>query len=311
MFSFLLEVMSCKHLMIRICFLWMLMVIAVEAWNIVHFPFIRELPIFLSSLLSPVCIPNTHPFLIADSQPAIISTSSSSTLNKKSFLATDLPKVKKSRPSQWELLRQKRTAAIKDLQQKGFVQIDTDNDLGKQFLSFPWIPDQKIPYKQLSPKQRLINEVSAGAIGEITKDSLLHWVDTLKTLKQAEKKKQIDLVPPTPEPMNTTYIAPSDVAATFGSESQTSLLPSKLMPTHFFSQFNLKSLYAGFPIVALASIPQGGSFFLVKKGLLFLWFQILVLFFQIGHIVPDATVISLETSADFLCRDSDVHGHRF
>ena len=29
---------------------------------------------------------------------------------------------------------------------------------------------------------------------------------------------------------------------------------------------DLKNLYAGFPIVLLTSIPQGGMFFLVKKG---------------------------------------------
>lgn len=84
-----------------------------------------------------------------------------------------------------EGVRLKRTAALKSMQEKGIIKIDTD-DSGNQFLSLPWIPDKKLPYKTLSVKQRLINEVSAGAFGEISKDVMLHWVDTLKTRRQAQ-----------------------------------------------------------------------------------------------------------------------------
>ena len=83
----------------------------------------------------------------------------------------------------WELARQKRTIAIKTLEQKGIVSVETD-EVGNQFLALPWIPDRKIPYKSLSIKQRLLNEVCAGAFGEISKDALLHAVDTAKTRRQ-------------------------------------------------------------------------------------------------------------------------------
>ncbi len=220
-------------------------------------------------------------------KPIKLITDSTSTAKKKtsdqSTLSTTSSLAKKPRQSQWDLLRQKRTAAIKDLQQKGFIQIDTDNDSGKQVIFFPWIPDQKIPYKQLSAKQRLINEVSAGAFGEIAKDSLLHWVDTLKTRKQAEKKKlllqqleenefnvtrtTLDIPHITfPTTVNTknridnAAISLSNPGISENQESNNNIIIQRLL--------DFKSLYAGFPIVALASIPQGGSFFLLKKGIL-------------------------------------------
>eukprot|EP01040_Poterioochromonas_malhamensis_P005975 gene5975-6422_t len=218
-------------------------------------------------------------------KPIKVATDPTSTTKKKtsdqSTLSTTSSLAKKPRQSQWDLLRQKRTAAIKDLQQKGFIQIDTDNDSGKQVIFFPWIPDQKIPYKQLTAKQRLINEVSAGAFGEIAKDSLLHWVDTLKTRKQAEKKKLLlqqeeengsnvtittsDSAQITfPTTVNTKNRIDNAVISLANSESsenqESNIIIRKLL--------DFKSLYAGFPIVALASIPQGGSFFLLKKGIL-------------------------------------------
>jgi hypothetical protein len=52
----------------------------------------------------------------------------------------------------------------------------------------PGLVDQRLPYKSLTTVQRLQNEVYAGAIGELSKDVLLHAVDTLKTRKQAQKK---------------------------------------------------------------------------------------------------------------------------
>jgi hypothetical protein len=140
----------------------------------------------------------------------------------------------------WELARQKRTAAVKLMQNKGILQIDTD-DAGNQFLKLPWIPDHRVKYKSLSLTQRLQNEVCAGAFGELSKDVLLHAVDTAKTRKQAQKKAALssggDLTPTDPT-------SPS-IGSVLGG---------------------LKDLYAGFPVVLMSSIPQGGMFFFVKKG---------------------------------------------
>lgn len=165
----------------------------------------------------------------------------------------------------WELARQKRTAAMKDLQEKGILTIDTD-DAGNQFLRLPWIPDRRLPYKSLSVEQRLVNEVSAGAFGEITKDVMLHWVDTLKTRRQATKKQMTN---------STTAVAvvvdgPTSIAAGASSDSTTTAVPSSSSEEPFSplaAVLQMKSLYAGFPVVAVASIPQGGMFFFVKKGL--------------------------------------------
>ena len=141
----------------------------------------------------------------------------------------------------WEMARQKRTAAVKLMQDKGILQIDTD-DAGNQFLKLPWIPDHKVKYKSLSLTQRLSNEVCAGAFGEFSKDVLLHAVDTAKTRKQAQKKAAastgiLEVVPPEFKPV------------TVGSTLS-----------------NLKDMYAGFPVVLMSSIPQGGIFFFMKKG---------------------------------------------
>ena len=93
-----------------------------------------------------------------------------------------------SKPSPgWEMARQKRTAAIKVMEEKGIVHVQTDES-GNQFLSFPWFPDKKIPYKSLSISQRLQSEVFAGAFGEFAKDIILHPVDTMKTRRQAKKR---------------------------------------------------------------------------------------------------------------------------
>jgi len=142
----------------------------------------------------------------------------------------------------------KRTAAIKAMEQKGMLKVDTD-DSGNQFLSLPWIPNKKVPYKSLSLQQRLVNEVCAGAFGEISKDVLLHSVDTAKTRRQAQKKKeaQINAVP---DEENSRPAVATTVAAK----------PSPLA--------QLQDLYAGFPVVLASSIPQGGAFFLTKKSLI-------------------------------------------
>lgn len=71
--------------------------------------------------------------------------------------------------SGWELSRQKKTAAINLLQDKGAIRIDKD-DSGNQFLKLPWLVDQRLPYKSLTTVQRLQFEVCAGAIGELSKD---------------------------------------------------------------------------------------------------------------------------------------------
>lgn len=135
-----------------------------------------------------------------------------------------------------EEVRQKRTIAIKAMNEKGMLDINTD-DGGNQYLSLPWLPDQKILYKKLSISQKLKNEVFAGAAGEIAKDILLHPVDTAKTRRQAKKKN---------------------------SKEEASLEPIDTLPVPVLD--SIKGLYAGFPIVLIASIPQGATFFLVKKG---------------------------------------------
>ena len=143
--------------------------------------------------------------------------------------------------SGWEMARQKRTAAVKLMQDKGILQIDTD-DAGNQFLKLPWIPDHRVKYKSLSLTQRLSNEVCAGAFGELSKDVLLHAVDTAKTRKQAQKKAALSSGLIDVEPLD---VVPPTIASTLS---------------------NLKDMYAGFPVVLMSSIPQGGIFFFVKKG---------------------------------------------
>lgn len=142
----------------------------------------------------------------------------------------------------WELARQKRTAAVKLMQNKGILQIDTD-DAGNQFLKLPWIPDHRVKYKSLSLTQRLQNEVCAGAFGELSKDVLLHAVDTAKTRKQAQKKAAM---------------------GTKGGQESIPIIPTT--PSIASIAGGLKDLYAGFPVVLASSVPQGGVFFLIKKG---------------------------------------------
>ena len=146
-----------------------------------------------------------------------------------------LPGAARQSPG-WDLVREKRTLAIKVMESKGIVKVQTD-DTGNQFLALPWLPDKRIPYKSLPLARRLQNEVCAGAFGEISKDALLHAVDTFKTRKQAAKKEE------TP------------------SNSSLAVVPENPLAV-------LKGLYAGFPVVFLSSIPQGGTFFLVKTSVI-------------------------------------------
>ena len=135
---------------------------------------------------------------------------------------------------------------MKDLEKKGIVKVDTD-DVGNQFLKLPWIPDRKFPYKSLSLGQRLQNEVCAGAFGEISKDLLLHAVDTAKTRRQAQKKNA------------------ADVAADSVADPPTPSVPAGLSLASAVSK--VKDLYSGFPVVMVSSIPQGGMFFFFKKSM--------------------------------------------
>jgi hypothetical protein len=72
----------------------------------------------------------------------------------------------------WDLVREKRTVAIKAMASKGIVKVSTD-DSGNQFLALPWLPDKRIPYKSLPLAKRLQNEVCAGAFGEVRKHTII------------------------------------------------------------------------------------------------------------------------------------------
>lgn len=183
-------------------------------------------------------------------------------------------KLNKVQSKGWELARQKRTAAVNTMAKKGIIKVDTD-DIGNQFLSLPWIPNNKIAYKSLSLKQRLTNEVFAGAFGEISKDLLLHSVDTLKIRKQMQKKtgnttemsKDINK-----SEIHSNHIGIMDSKEGILSNSVSFMTEKKLPEMNVSSVFNklleFKALYAGFPIVFVSSFPQGGVFFLVKKGVI-------------------------------------------
>jgi hypothetical protein len=156
--------------------------------------------------------------------------------------------------SAMERSRQKRNIAIKDLEKKGFVKVETD-DSGNQYLNLPWIPDRRVPYKSLSLQQRLQNEVCAGAFGEICKDLLLHPVDTLKTRRQVKKNLK-----------QTSSEDKQDNQSMGLSNISLSITYNEINFISILSSF--KNLYSGFPIVAMSSIPQGGIFFLFKKGII-------------------------------------------
>eukprot|EP01035_Chromulina_nebulosa_P018049 gene18049-23692_t len=151
----------------------------------------------------------------------------------------------------FQLARQKRTAAIKAMQEKGILKIYTD-DTGNQFLNVPWIPNQKILYKSIPFNTRLWNELCAGALGEISKDVLLHAVDTAKTRRQAKKKSSNSLIQsPTKTYFNQSY----EISSAISLPVEKSMNPIE----------KIKDLYSGFPIVLASSIPQGGAFFLEQE----------------------------------------------
>ena len=180
-------------------------------------------------------------------------------------------------PNAWEKQRQKRTTAIKLMEKKGMIKVATD-DNGAQYLKLPWIPNRNIPYKSLSVSQRLFNEVCAGAFGEIFKDGLLHALDTLKTRKQSVQNKKMDNKDNSRNDnsvnsnngidemvITANSIDSSDGSKTSGSSLEVlSLEPQSKQDSGFLAK--VSDLYRGFPVVLAASLPQGGSFFLVKKG---------------------------------------------
>jgi hypothetical protein len=175
--------------------------------------------------------------------------------------AQDVLTVDQSRQSPgWEAARQKRTAAIKLMEEKKMLKVTTD-DRGNQFLSLPWIPNSKFRYKSLSLQQRLANECFAGAAGEFSKDILLYGVDTAKTRRQV-RKKQVENVPDSGA--NESYEAYSLEQVDINNEitDSSDQADSKVSVVPLMGKIN--DLYTGFPVVLSTSIPQGALFFLVK-----------------------------------------------
>ena len=170
--------------------------------------------------------------------------------------------VYKSQSPGWELARQKRTVAIKKMENQKILSVNTD-EAGNQYLLLPWIPNQAIPYKSLRTDQRLLDEMFAGAFGEISKDVLLHGLDTLKNRKQAAKKKKSlnlddgsnDLIgKDSPDELNALSTKRPVVETSFS------------IPSISFEK--IKDLYSGFPVVLASSLLQGGTFFLVKNAVI-------------------------------------------
>lgn len=154
-----------------------------------------------------------------------------------------------------EWSRQKRNAAIKQMEEKKILSVSTD-DAGNQFLVLPWIPGQAIPYKSLPLAQRLLTETFAGAIGEIAKDALLHPVDTLKVRRQVASKK------------NTKIVLDGEVqdGSTAGSQIKSESDITNSISSNPLGK--LKELYSGFPVVLSSSLFQGGSFFFIKNAVM-------------------------------------------
>ena len=216
-----------------------------------------KLPLHIPSLLSSSASPTSSSIFPQKVVAAFFSLAVCflplQAVDASSFsLAAISSRAPKQSPG-WEMVRQKRTLAVKQMAEKGIIKLDTD-DSGNQFLSMPWLPDKRVPYKQLPLATRLMNEVSAGAFGEISKDILLHAVDTLKTRKQASKKK---------EEGKEGEIEGSGLLSNVTMMMEENVNPAKENPLML-----IKGLYAGFPIVFLSSIPQGGAFFLVKKSII-------------------------------------------
>ena len=98
---------------------------------------------------------------------------------------------------------------------------------------------------------------------------LLHAVDTAKTRRQAKKKAALAVVGGGGS--DSTRTSTSGV----NEETSSNILSSSIDNDATASPLNvqsalgkLKDLYSGFPVVMITSIPQGGMFFLVKKGVI-------------------------------------------
>jgi len=182
-----------------------------------------------------------------------------------------LEELTKGQSPGWELARQKRTAAIKLMEEKKMLRVETD-EKGNQYLSLPWIPDKRIKYKSLDLSRRLTNEACAGALGEITKDALLYSVDTRKTRAQIKKASVVedlgeggDAPPAGPG----AGLAAAAVKSAEGRRDGWGMDPALDLPDAALGSLQgLKELYSGFPVVLASSIPQGAIFFLAKGGLL-------------------------------------------
>lgn len=201
---------------------WSLQKNPLKQWKVAVTASAIALPFFLSDIQRPVDAGAIRLQPIVETIRNKLTTSSAVSTNESPYL---------------KLARKKRTDAIKAMEEKGIVKIHTD-DIGNQFLMVPWIPNQRLLYKSIPFDTRLWNELCAGALGEISKDVLLHAVDTAKTRRQAKKKSD-----------------------TSNNTNMTEMAISSENPLQ-----RVKDLCAGFPAVAISSIPQGGAFFLVKKG---------------------------------------------
>lgn len=175
---------------------------------------------------------------IADEVTAYATIATTTTQSSQEKPVLEVPQSAQS--AGWERARQKRTIAVKKMAKEGMLKLEQDEE-GNQMLSVPWIPNQKLQYKSLSLEQKLRGEVAAGAIGELAKDVLLHPIDTLKSRKQAAGKEDEESDGEEKDKVQ-------------GGDGGTSALKK------------VKDLYAGFPAVATSSLPQGGVFFLAKKG---------------------------------------------
>jgi len=197
---------------------------------------------------------------LTTSQQAVQAKSLAATAISRSFENTQTV-VRRSSTGQLspgrEWARQKRNAAIKEMENKKILTVSTD-DSGNQFLVLPWVPGRAIPYKSLPLEQRLLTETFAGAIGEIAKDALLHPVDTLKVRRQAASKKK---VAEDGDDSDEGRAGSPTVPGTGTVSVVTAVSPTGPLDV-------LKELYSGFPVVLSASLFQGGSFFLIKNAVI-------------------------------------------
>ena len=93
---------------------------------------------------------------------------------------------------------------------------------------------------------------------------LLHAVDTAKTRRQAKKKAALTVVGGN-STSGVNEVTSSNILTSSSSGSSSS---SNSTDNGQSALGKLKDLYSGFPVVMVTSIPQGGMFFLVKKGII-------------------------------------------